>query len=220
LNNFILNYEPLIQLAPGEKKFVNFNYFFPKKYFAGVYTGEIILSSGHQREIIKVLINLNKGDSLFDISLNLFEKEYSVLEKVYSKMEIQSYIEGESSVFVYYAIRDLEGNVISSKSENLKFADKIVISRSLRIPHGTPEGEYLFYAGVNYEGTASFTSQYFKISKLTLSDISEMEQVLIIFAILILFLIFVIVRIFYLKYKKENMALFFKKVKKKEKKKK
>ena len=200
INKFMHPSESVLKLGPREEKEIYFEYNFPLNSLPGIYKGEIIFFSGPIKKIIEVFINLNEENSPLDLELTLFKEEYSVLENVLAKVEVIG-LKGEEgdSALVYYAIRDLEGNVIVSKSEMIDFEGKTTFTKKLRIPYFVEEGEYLFYLGIKYNNKLSFTSGNFLVKN---KGFFDLKNLLIGIGILIGLIVLLLILIFFIYYKR------------------
>ena len=74
-------------------------------------------------------------------------------------------IDQTSTIELEYSIRDLDGNLVSSKKESGAIAVKESTVTSLLIPTNTKPGVYSAFVAVNYEGEIYEGSKTFEVSK-------------------------------------------------------
>jgi len=89
---------------------------------------------------------------------------------------------------LYYAIRDLDGNIISFNDEALRVSDELSIIRKLKVPENIKEGNYIFYVKATYNGNIAISSDLFNVLDIAQIPVGFEFPLIGLFVILILIL--------------------------------
>jgi len=200
LDEFIALSEDTFELATGESKIITIAITASENEVPEVYTGKIVVKSGTLEENIITIIEVIERQALFDISV-LVDKNYKkVLKAQEVKIDIDLTNLGTlrpADVELYYAIKDLDENVIVFKTESLAVNDKLTVSRSLQIPDDLEEGKYIVYARVTYNDKIAASSDLFEVVDI-LPGLSRIDAIKIIGTIVLaLVLLLLIINSFY-----------------------
>lgn len=164
LTSFVFPSERFFDIAPGEKKELNLDFYFSRSQPVGVYSGDITFVSGVSTKSLVTVINVNAEDSLFDVFVNVSDSEYSPLNDVNAEILIYNVGTNTVSANVFYAIKDTSNNTLISGYESVIVKDSLNFNRSLKLPIKAVSGDYLFYVLVSYDGGYAVGSDYFYVS--------------------------------------------------------
>ena len=157
-NNFILE--------PGEEKNIKVT-FNAADDEPDVYVGEIIADSESGSRVIPVILEIqSKEEVLFDSNLDLFPKGEDIIpgEKLTASIKIYDLANlGKNSIDISYFVRDFEGNVLISESENLIIDGTYEFSKSLDLPDDIKLGYYVLGVVIKYGESTGTSSLYFKV---------------------------------------------------------
>ncbi len=198
ISEFMVVSEESFSLEPGEIKEINIDIFAREDEFLDVYTGRIIIqSSAGLIRIINVIIEVKEKQLLFDIRTTLFEEELRPGDDVKANIIIIN--EGDVKpvdVFLYYAIKNFEGDILSFREETLAIEEFKVVVRSLKIPEDTLPGKYIFYSKISYGDIISVSSELFEVITPIEPKLSKKARDYVTFIMVIIMIIFCIMLYF------------------------
>lgn len=149
-----------ITLNRGESKTIYVYIFASETQKPEIYTGKIIISSAYSEKKIGLVIEVLAKKALFDININIPNRYKYVYKDEAVYFNISLYNLGDLKpvdVNLYYAIKDLDGQVYTFKEETLAVDEELSLVRSLKPPLNTSYGDYLIYGKVMY-GTENATA--------------------------------------------------------------
>lgn len=186
LEEFISLSDNSIKLEPGETKIISLKI---TGKLSGAYSGKLLIESTEISKALKIFIEIKPKQALFDTKIKINSKYKQVKKGSYVEALIDLINIGEPlNVNLYYAIRDLDGNIISFDEETLRVSDELSVIRKLKVPENTNQGNYIFYVKAAYNGNIAISSDLFTVLDKS-TTIIEFEFPLIgLFAILILIL--------------------------------
>jgi len=205
----ILLSETEFSLNPKEEKIITVDISAASDDNPDLYLGKIIVKNEDFTKIVRIILELSSKKALFDIQTTI-----PLLYKIIPKNENTSVnanilIKNLGDIYLldvnlYYAIKDFDGNIITSKEETLAIKDLLSLYKTLLIPYYAKEGEYLFYSKVNYENSTAISSDSFKIVK---SSILFNVFTIPVFSILIILIIILLIikYIYNLKFKVKHL---------------
>jgi len=200
LEEFISLSDNFVALEPGETKIITLKI---AGKLSGAYSGKLLIENAEISKPIKIFIEIEPKQALFDVKVGIHNKQKQVKKGSYAEALIDLVNIGDEPINanLYYAIRDFDGNIISFNDETLKVSDELSIIRKLKVPENTKEGNYIFYVKATYNGNIAISSDLFNVLDTAQMPIGFEFRILGLFAILALILI--ILTILNLKWHKE-----------------
>lgn len=156
-------------LEPGEIKTLELDFDIKNKD-AGVYLGEVLVSSCKTVLNIPVILEIETREVLFDSNINVPPEYSSVYPGEKAIIETQIFnLENMDlkTVGVNYFVRDFKGNTIFSAQENIAVETHPLTTKIIPIPKDAETGNYVFVAVVEYSDSVGTSSYFFKIAKKT-----------------------------------------------------
>ncbi len=199
--------ESAFELLPGESKTVVIEIKVDRFMTPDIYFGSIFVRVNQRTITIPVSIIVNPSISEYNLSLQIPE-DYQFIKQgkeAYANITLESLKDIlATSGTIYYAIRDLSGNVIDSNQEDFSFqSQKIEFYKKLRSTDETKPGEYIFYARATIEGESILAADTLIIGqRFILGAFIKSNLVILIIILLILSSI-----IFYVRYMKNMKRL-------------
>jgi len=196
-SDFISVSEEKFNLEPNETKILEIN--FKTENLPGVYTGNILISSGKEEFKMPVILEIETKEILFDSTLNI-PLDYSAVypggsiaveNKIFNLENI-----GLTSVDITYAVKDFNGNTAFSEKENIAVENQILTTKVISIPEDIKTGDYVLYVIVEYSSSVGTSSYFFKI----IEEKQELESskpfdfwifIIILSAISVFFVVFI-----------------------------
>lgn len=187
-----------LTLEPNETETVSADFYVSKDTTPDVYSGQIkVKGNNNQTETINVIVVVEEKKPLFDVITHIEDKTVVSGEKVTADVKLINMGDlRHFDVLFKYAIKDLQGNIITYREESLAIDEELDLTRDLEVPKETEEGQYLFYANVRYDDVSASGTETFRVVE---SVIPRIVYYLISFILLILILILII--LIYRKYK-------------------
>lgn len=153
----------------------------------GVYTGQIFVeaipSPGKGEKMSKtipVLIEIESKEVFFDASVDI-PAEY---KEVMPGQEVKGIVTIFNlkktmpvEINVDYIIQDMYGNEIARSKDVLSVEDQVSFDKTLMIPEGTKEGDYLFIVQTRYGESFSTTTEKFSVGSSKERKVEETRQI-------------------------------------------
>ncbi len=200
--------ETSFKIAPGETYELLIEFTIPKNTMPDQYFGFLLLDYGDQISI-PIVVDVKKFESEVMINVTLSEKykavrveeEVTALITIKNLKDIQS-----SSSQLYYALKDFNGHIIESANEEIILPSLFEEEKTLIVPEGTPDGEYIFYARIVSEDSIDLDSDTLLIG-VKFKILAILKKFLYPVTILILLLILLILYRIYKRNKKKKRLL-------------
>jgi len=185
-------------LEPNETETIKADFYAAKDATPDAYSGNIrVTGNNNQTETINLIIVVEEKKPLFDVITHIDDKTVNPGDKVTADVRLLNMGDlNHFDVLFRYSVKDLQGNTITYREESLAIDKELNLTRSLEIPSGTEEGQYLFYANVRYGDVSASGTETFRVVE---SVIPKIAYYLIAFILLILIIILLI--LIYRKYK-------------------
>ena len=156
-------------LAPGESKTITVDISAMKELPPEIYSGKIYIKSGSITRVVRLIVEVEPRVALFDIIVRLPRaSKRGILRGEEVQADISMFNMGDLKpvdVELEYSIKDIEGNVITGRTETLAVETENGITRGLQIPEGAEFGDYLFYAKITYANEKAVASELFEVVK-------------------------------------------------------
>ncbi len=165
--DFALIEEKKFILGSKESKSLAIN-FETKDKAPGVYVGYVKILSGKEELIMPVIIEIETKEVLFDSSINIpieYNNIYPRGEMIVENKIFDLENIGPKNIEVQYIIRDFNGKTIFSEQENIAVKNQISDMKTIFIPEGVDNGNYVFITVVKYQDSVGASSYFFKIKK-------------------------------------------------------
>jgi PGF-pre-PGF domain-containing protein len=182
-----------ISLNPGEEKIIEISSEFKEP---GLYSTKIKIKAGNILKEVLLIVEVHPAFSLFDIKV--------LVQKQYKKSEIGKEVSADIALIntgspkdakLFYSIRDLEGNDVSSNEENVLLSEPKILHRELPISIDASIGTYIFFAKISHKDDLAIGSDVFEIIDIQApGKISGISPTFLIFLILIVILILITVQ--------------------------
>ena len=191
LEDFVILSDYTLIMNPGEEKVITADITSPE--VIDIYHGKILIQADSKIKSVALLIETKSKTSTLDVLVRV-PKSYKKIKK---GEEITGVIDliylGEVrpiAIKLLYAIKDLDGKILSFKEETLEVNDGLLVDRSLKVPKNAEEREYIFYVKASYNGNIAISSDFFEVSResWTLSMLKNedlFEKLLFILALLL-----------------------------------
>jgi len=134
---------------------------------AGVYLGELEISSGKETKKIPIVLEIQTEEVLFDSNVEIYPKGKDVVlgQKLNAEITIFDLTSiGRSTVEVSYFVKDYSGNTFVSESEDKIVDGKAEYSKTFDTSE-LEMGEYVFVALVEYGNSIGTSSISFKVGE-------------------------------------------------------
>jgi len=144
-DNFISAEPDIFLIGANEER--TFNVIFNSNdYPAGVYSGEIVVRGEKDSISIPVILEIETLSIDFDVSPEIAPSYSEVLPGGKFAVNIKVYnLKLESKeVSLHYAIKDREGNIILSESQDFDVLDEVQITKTFLLPEEIEPGNYVF----------------------------------------------------------------------------
>lgn len=196
------------EIAPGETYELLIEFTIPEKTIPDQYFGFLLLNYG-EKIYIPIVLDVKNFLSDLRINVNLTEssKAVKIGDKVTALITIKNIqdIKNSPSQF-YYAIKNFRGDIISSAGEEIIIPSFFEEERTLEVPEGTLDGDYIFYARVISEDSIDLDSAKFLIGT-RFKIIAILKKFFYPVVILILLLILFLLYLVYKRNKKKKRLL-------------
>ena len=164
IDQFISLSADQLTLAPNQEKSVFMTVTAHKR---GVYAGKILFKSGNIIRDVFVLMNINEGKALFDVSVTIPDSYRNIAPKTNLKSFISLAQLGEKKevdVIVIYKIKDFDGKTLLEESETFRVFDKKSYGKDF-VTSDFPPGDYIIGIEVLYPEGFATSSSHFSISE-------------------------------------------------------
>lgn len=165
LKKFMTLSETTFTLGSAQTKEITLDFNLPDNFPLEQYFGFLVVNSSAGYKKIPIVLNLKQRNPEFDVRVNISDK-YSVTKPgkdVFANISLIFSRDIKNQSFVlYYAIKDINGNVIEFREESVdrSFSE---IERSLSVPVNSVLGQYIFYARLSDEEKLAIDSQIFEV---------------------------------------------------------
>ncbi|MCH8067086.1 MAG: hypothetical protein IIC69_00720, partial [Nanoarchaeota archaeon] len=166
LGKFIEVSDDSFELGPDESKTITFSFTASENELPDVYSGKIVIKADGIEKSIITIIEVTERKALFDVSIAVDKNYKKVLKDQEVKIDIDLTNLGTLApvdVELFYAIKDLDENIIVFKTESLAVNDRLTVSRSLQIPNDLEVGKYIVYVRVLYNDQIAASSDLFEV---------------------------------------------------------
>ncbi len=170
LDNFIKISDGLFELQPGETRQVKIMFSSRDTDKPDVYIGRILVKSGSVVKEITTVVEIIPKTTELLMSLKVYDDYRQALKKGEVQFQINMENAGNSgglSGSLYYALRDGEGNELSSSTEQISFEGKMSIIRALQLPRDIRPGTYVIYSRFSSGEITAASFEWFKIGDLS-----------------------------------------------------
>ncbi len=197
IEELIVMSEDFLSLKIGESKEINVDIFAREQEIPEIYTGKIIVKDERTgvTKTINVIIEVKAKKPLFDIRTDIIFKKVSLGKDVSARINVLNLGDLENiDVLIYYAIKDLDENIISFKEESMAIDKKLDIKRKIKLPQNILLGDYLFYSRVSYGDITASSMDTFEVVERTARDfLGAVVFILLLVIVIISMLIIVLV---------------------------
>jgi len=172
INLLIQNVQEFITLSDeffsidfGKTKVVTLDFGAKLNTPVGQYNGVLLVNSSSGSIEIPIVIDINARVFDFEVKVLVFEEYKSVKpgEMVLATISIINLKDSLSSeVNLYYAIKDLYGNIYDSSEDNFLLDSPVVFQKNLTLPKEASVGDYIFYARASYFNFSAIDSDLFE----------------------------------------------------------
>jgi len=164
LQRFISLGEKSFSLNPKDSKSINIDISAKDFETPETYIGRIIVDGAGITRVVNVIIEVKARIPLLDIKTETIQKTIKPDEEVTANLKLANFGDLENiNVSLYYAIKDIDGNIISFKEENVTLAKELSIVRSLKLPKDYSCVDYVFYAKAKYGSISATSADIFKV---------------------------------------------------------
>lgn len=187
-----------MEIAPDETKELLIDFYAPRDVMPDQYFGFLRIDYG-EKISIPIIINVKEFESEISIQVNLTDKSKAINsgENATALLTIKNLKDiSTAKSQLYYAIKDFNGNIINSASEEISLSAEYQEEKTLEVPKNTPDGEYIFYARVTLEDSVDLDSQAFlvgarfKIISMLMNFFYPLTILLLLLLLLILYIIY------------------------------
>lgn len=159
-----------------------------------LYLGKIIITAGGIRKEVLVAVNVESKQSLFDVTLTIptgYEnvnpgKDLIANIIIYNLGEV-----GKVDANIDYIIENENGSVIATSSDTVAVETQASFAKTINIPEDTPDGKYLLYVHIAYNGKVAGSSTFFNV---TTSFVSQRDKVYILIIAFLLLILTIVIR--------------------------
>ena len=158
--------EIITTLQPNESKTIEILYKALENSKPDIYPGRIKLSAPSVKKDLISIIEVDSAEPLFDVDVAVLPKSKKVFPGDEVLMEVNLFNVrgfGRVDVIVEYAIKDLDGNVISSEHETVAVETQAKFTRSILVPSNSLPGAYAAFVKVTYGDSIGVSSDLFEI---------------------------------------------------------
>jgi len=171
IENIISLKEDSFRLVKGASKDIIFLVVASESIEPGVYAGTIEIVdaiNGQLLQSIKLSVEVASRKALFDAKLDLPVDQRSIYSGRYINPEITLLNLGtlnKVDVFVKYALKDFENNVVLESSETLAVKDQLSYTKDIFIPDHISGGDYILFMEVRYQDSVALASQLIRVDE-------------------------------------------------------
>jgi len=187
-----------LKLNPGEERSLQLIFNVNEDYKPGIYIGDIVIAGNNLKKKIPTIIEVESKKKIFDISLNIKNKE--LYPGQYLIFDVMLFNLGEDKnrvdTQVELGIKDLDGNIINKKDARIAVETQASFTEEILAPSYLKANKYVLYAIVQFDGEIGTATEIFEVKS---KEFIPGQYSILILVILILIIIAVIE---YLRYKK------------------
>ncbi len=146
LKRFMAISEENFSLNPQESRTIFVDIFAKEDETPEAYTGKITITGNGKSKIINVILEIKEKKPLFDVSVDVISKKVPIDGNVKARLKVSNLGDlNNIDIYLYYAIKDFDGNVLSFKEENIAINNELTVTRTLAVPSAASLGDYVFY---------------------------------------------------------------------------
>ncbi len=172
-------------LNPGESKNISFDFLATESTVPNIYLGNIIITAGVISKEVIVAVDIESKQSLFDVQATIPNGYKTISPGNDIIADIALYNLGETGRIdanMNCIIEDSNGKVITNSSSTVAVETQASFTQVIKIPRGTPDGQYVLYVRVSYSGKIASSSVLFNVAA---SAVSQQEKIYIIVIIIL-----------------------------------
>ncbi len=180
------------------------------KYEPGVYVGKIIIKTNSTETEIPVILEIQTMKVLFVANLDVSPKYKEIIqgEKFVADIKFFSLDSLKlNQVEMIYFIKNFDGDVIISESENIVIGSESVISKTIILPEDIQLGDYTFIAITKHMDFVSTSSYLFSIKEKDDFFIYNIPNVNLMAIVIFVFLFGIILLVFYMIHERNVLFL-------------
>jgi hypothetical protein len=189
LKKFMVISEENFSLAPKESKRIYVDIFAKEDEIPEAYTGKITITGNGESKIINLILEIKERKPLFDVSVDVISKKVPIEGNVKAKLKVSNLGDlNNIDIYLYYAIKDFDGHILSFKEENVAIDKELTVTRTLAVPSTASLGDYVFYFKASYDNISASSTESFEVVEkeaISLFLILLMICVVLIFIVLI-----------------------------------
>lgn len=177
----------------------------------GVYVGTIQMRNNKESSSIPVIFEVESKDVFFDSNLDIPPQYLQIYpgERLLAQLKIFDLVSGGTSngmgptkIQVDYQVHSLDGNVLSSESENVVVDMQTQYTKTMSFPLDTKPGTYVFSITAKHQSSVGTATQMFSVAKkenslfsgdsglIDLKFFAILGSIVLFFIILILFFVY------------------------------
>ncbi len=187
--------EESFELEPNGEKTIIIDFIAKENTVPELYLGNLFIEVEGMEKTIPITIEVESGEALFDVKLNIPEDYLQIYlgEELISEIEIFNIVEtGKVNVTIEYLIKDQQNREIISEEEILSVERAISFVKRFEIPENIEPGRHILYVRVTYDEKVASASAWFYINK---GYLRILQIILIVLIVITTFIIlFIIIR--------------------------
>ena len=169
IQNFLKISEYRFKLSPNETKKISLNFTAEKSAYAGNYIGKIkVITNKNSYEIITSL-NIQSRESLFDISLEIQNKESNLIPNGNLLFKLRAYNIGDvtsENTTITYLIKDVNNKILYEEEEEIYLIENYIEKiKEIKFPKNLKQGKYVLVVELKSNNKLAVTSSTFEINK-------------------------------------------------------
>ncbi len=180
------------KLDGNQEQLINLFFKAPLDIEPGVYPGEIIVKGDSSEIRIKVIIEVETPEVLFDVSLDIpamsrivFPGENLILQVTLFKLIP---LDKVVDVYIEYSVKDLNRNIIVKEEETISIDEQESFIKSIKIPEDTEFGDYVAAVKVSYKDSVGVSSKLFEVASKRRIEVPFNYYIILIILVLIILL--------------------------------
>ncbi len=216
IEKFMAVSEKSFSLSSQETKSIFVDIFAKEEEIPEAYTGRIIITGNNIKKIINVIIEVKERKPLFDVIIDVLSKEVLAGKNVKAKLKVLNLGDLRNiDIKIYYSIQDFDENILAFKEESIAINEELKVTRTLKVPQGTPVGDYVFYFKASYLNISASSTETFEVVE---REAPSLFLILLIFGIILMIVILIFIFIIFKRFLKHiNKKREIKEIKIKEK---
>ncbi len=160
--------EPTFLLDVGETKTIKIKYHAPAGKEPGIYTGQVLLNSEANKQIINNIIEVESVEVIFDLSLDIPLDYKDVLPGQTLRFAATAYNIKDvppAKTIIFYDVKDAKGNIVYTEKEERTIDKQLSWTKEIILPKELQAGGYVLGVQIRYGATTGTASEQFKIVK-------------------------------------------------------